>query len=233
MNHPKKSAFTLIELLVVIAIIAILASILFPVFARARENARRTSCQSNLKQIGLSFFSIRRITTRRWCWANSRTGSIPARGRFGDDFSGAQIEPIFGSLRDVYAGRIAQRLQSNWHGQRLSRGGRQQPRRHDLELPPHTSIFCCPTALMMPVGVRAVSNGRCGAAAPATASPDFCRWPISTRASPRPCGATSNICAPAPIAVCFMAAPFYVGVLGRLGQKSRPGRARRSLRFAR
>lgn len=48
----RRDGFTLIELLVVIAIIAILAAILFPVFARAREAARATSCRSNLKQIG-------------------------------------------------------------------------------------------------------------------------------------------------------------------------------------
>ncbi len=55
MRKPSGSkGFTLIELLVVIAIIAILAAILFPVFARARENARKSTCQSNLKQMALA-----------------------------------------------------------------------------------------------------------------------------------------------------------------------------------
>ena len=50
----RQRGFTLIELLVVIAIIAILAAILFPVFARARESARKSTCLSNLKQLGLT-----------------------------------------------------------------------------------------------------------------------------------------------------------------------------------
>ncbi len=54
-THTKKRGFTLIELLVVIAIIALLSAILFPSFSRARENAKKTSCMNNMKQLGLGF----------------------------------------------------------------------------------------------------------------------------------------------------------------------------------
>lgn len=69
LNTVKKTAkggFTLIELLVVIAIIAILAAILFPVFGRARENARRSSCGSNLKQIGLGILQYSQDSDERY-----------------------------------------------------------------------------------------------------------------------------------------------------------------------
>ncbi len=72
-----RRGFTLIELLVVIAIIAILAAILFPVFARARENARKASCQSNLKQLGLGWLQYAQDYDERvvpWSSTGASTG---------------------------------------------------------------------------------------------------------------------------------------------------------------
>jgi len=69
LTHPVKApvaAFTLIELLVVISIIAVLAAMLFPVFARARESARRSSCLSNLKQVGLAFMQYNQDYDERY-----------------------------------------------------------------------------------------------------------------------------------------------------------------------
>ncbi|MGQ9731740.1 MAG: DUF1559 family PulG-like putative transporter [Candidatus Zipacnadales bacterium] len=75
----KRRGFTLIELLVVIAIIAILAAILFPVFARAREKARAASCQSNLKQIALGVLMYNQDYDERWPHNSWQDSSIPYR----------------------------------------------------------------------------------------------------------------------------------------------------------
>lgn len=77
-----KSGFTLIELLVVIAVISILAAILFPVFARARESARRTSCLSNLKQMALGLMMYTQDYDEKYPHAQSVTAQLPPDGYF-------------------------------------------------------------------------------------------------------------------------------------------------------
>src|SRR5579862_7576250 len=79
MKSSKRYGFTLIELLVVIAIIAILAAILFPVFAKVREKARQTSCESNMKQLGLGFI--------QYVQDNDETMPVPADA-YGEGWAG-------------------------------------------------------------------------------------------------------------------------------------------------
>ena len=82
-----KRGFTLIELLVVIAIIAILAAILFPVFAKVREKARQTSCLSNEKQIGLAFAQYYEDYDEKWpAGYASKTNGIFGQGWVGTEY---------------------------------------------------------------------------------------------------------------------------------------------------
>ena len=86
-RQRRHGAFTLIELLVVIAIIAILAAILFPVFAQAREKARQTACLSNMKQVGLAVLQ----------YTQDNDGLIPATNPNGNEYesyiAAARLQP--------------------------------------------------------------------------------------------------------------------------------------------
>ena len=101
-SRPQKRGFTLIELLVVIAIIAILAAILFPVFARARENARRASCQSNLKQLGLGLMQYSQDYDERtvpFYYAFTENGASKGAYWFGVSDFGTSIDMSRGLLQ--------------------------------------------------------------------------------------------------------------------------------------
>src|SRR5579859_5160908 len=89
----KRRGFTLIELLVVIAIIAVLAAILFPVFAKAREKARQATCISNMRQIGMATRMYMQDYDDRFP-QTKRASSNPAV----DDADGSLEDPDYGSI---------------------------------------------------------------------------------------------------------------------------------------
>jgi competence protein ComGC len=94
MLERRRRAFTLIALLVVVAIIAILAAILFPVFAQAREKARQTSCLSNMKQIGMAITMY--VTDYEAYPMHSSPSSANPRTRWPDYISPyVKNEPLF------------------------------------------------------------------------------------------------------------------------------------------
>jgi len=95
----RRNAFTLIELLVVIAIIAILAAILFPVFAAARESARKTSCLSNTKQLGLGMMQYLQDYDEKfpaWQW-----GGTPPNDRFHEDSGSYWCNAIYPYVKNT------------------------------------------------------------------------------------------------------------------------------------
>ncbi len=88
----KRSGFTLIELLVVIAIIAILAAILFPVFARAREKARASACTSNLRNLAMAALQYAQDYDELFAGSSSNPASI-APGRSAISSTGVLTSP--------------------------------------------------------------------------------------------------------------------------------------------
>ena len=92
-SNNKYRGFTLIELLVVIAIIAILAAILFPVFAKAREKARQSSCASNMKQLGIAFMQYVQDNNERFPSVHAVTAN--------NDYVGGWANVIYPYVKSV------------------------------------------------------------------------------------------------------------------------------------
>jgi prepilin-type N-terminal cleavage/methylation domain-containing protein len=134
----RRYGFTLIELLVVIAIIAILAAILFPVFARAREQARKTTCLSNLKEIGLSSLMYVQDYDENFPW-------LMQDGRTNNDATGYSYDLPDGVSRPGWTVNM-----NNQYG--LFMEDKFQPYVKNFQL------FACPTLRADPVHIDPTTN---------------------------------------------------------------------------
>ncbi len=155
-----RRGFTLIELLVVIAIIAILAAILFPVFARAREKARQTSCLSNLKEIALGF--------------KMYVSDYDERTPPGGDWNGAlywqlRIEPYLKNTQILECPSYASKYGGgsfNYHGQTLWHGYANHTHRNEkvarMKYPSQT-VMTNDGVHPAVDGRRGIMSGNCGA----------------------------------------------------------------------
>ena len=121
----RPSGFTLIELLVVIAIIAILAAILFPVFAKAREKARQTACTSNLKQLGLGMLQYIQDYDETFPVGTGYSG--PCRGWAGQLYPYVKSYGVYSCPDDTTAPTSGAGFYTCSYAMNVSLGGSQSP----------------------------------------------------------------------------------------------------------
>lgn len=156
----QASGFTLIELLVVIAIIALLAAILFPVFARARENARRSACMSNLKQIALGMIQYTQDNDERFprpggptgtCWsaAEVTTYGVLPQSQAMNIMPYIKSEQIFRCPSQTGANNVAGRVLSSYATNTAMGFRIEPPASYSTFIDRHLSTFIEPARVIM------------------------------------------------------------------------------------
>ena len=162
MQRNRRRAFTLIELLVVIAIIAILAAILFPVFAKAREKARTSSCQSNLKQIGIAMVQYTQDFDEKFVKAHfdgNPAGVTGAAGKWME-----AIQPYCKSTQ-IFDCPSKNRAILNYQPRVVTANATPPPNYFYSSYACNSTYWGAGTALMSPMGPAQVSLASCQAPA--------------------------------------------------------------------
>ena len=154
----KRNGFTLIELLVVIAIIAILAAILFPVFATAREKARQTTCASNMKELGVAL--IQYTQDYDDCLPCNQNNGL--RGYAGKIYPYLKSIGVFQCPDDLSGGMISYGGNDNLGSLDMAGGGNNVPglisKINNTAITVFLSEIYCPTLTITPASIMTVDN---------------------------------------------------------------------------